>query len=258
MEGRGILRTYLIYEVVMKHLIIAASILFFAPSLLLASYEDALKLYDTGKHKESLTMIAGELNAPNDMAPDSPNYKLRYLAAHNHWKLGNFESALLHFQRCMKIKPDSIDPYIDSALMLSEANKLNDAQQLVQHGLKIKEDAVLYYVYGKIVLMRRDYWQAKALFEKSLALNPELYISYNSLGICLMRLERYSQANTAFVAALSIASRSPEIMNNLGYSLEKMGQADKAMPYFEKAHLLNPENPTIAANLERVKNIKHK
>jgi hypothetical protein len=37
-----------------------------------------------------------------------------------------------------------------------------------------------------------------------------------------------------------------------------MGQADKALPYFEKAHLLNPENTTIAANLERVKKITHK
>lgn len=237
----------------MKRFCIIVMALCFSSSIAFASYEDALKLFEESKYRESLTMIASELNVTLDTAPESPNYKLRFLAAHNHWKLGNFESATLHFQKCMTIQSSAPAPYIDLALMLLEKNRIRDAQQVAQRGLSNKEDPMLYYISGKAAYRSENYAQAKAFFEKSIALDPELYIAYNSLGITLMDLDRFSQANTAFTAAQAIAPRSAEILNNLAYSFERMGQADKAIPYYEKALLASPENAIIKANLDRAK-----
>lgn len=218
-----------------------------------ASYEEALKLFDEKKHRDSLKMIASELDAKKDSDPNSINYKLRFLAAHNHWKLGNRDSSSQHFQKCMQIRPDSIDPYVDIALMLSDMKRFKDAEYFVKKGLDIKKDAMLYYAYGRITMHSDNLWRAKELFEKSISINPELYNAYNSLGLVLMKLDRASEANTAFTAALSMNAGSAEIMNNVGYSLIAMGKHDIALKYLEKAHLINPDNRSIKANLEFAK-----
>ncbi|TFH40492.1 MAG: hypothetical protein E4G96_07400, partial [Chrysiogenales bacterium] len=54
-----------------------------------ASYEDALKLYEAERYQESLKLVADQLVTDDDFKPNSSNYNLRFLAAHNHWKLGN-------------------------------------------------------------------------------------------------------------------------------------------------------------------------
>ena len=223
-----------------------------------ASYEEALRLFDEKKYGESLKLIASQLDVKLDSDPSSSNYKLRFLAAHNHWKLGTHDSALLHFQKCMQIKPDTVDPYIDAALMLTELKKYGGAESYVKKGLDIKKDAMLYFAYGNISAQSGNYWKAKDLLEKSISLNPELPVAYNSLGMVLMKLDRASEANTAFTAALSMNPGSSEIMNNVGYSLMSMGKYDVAVKYLEKAHLMNPENPAIKANLEFAKTRNNK
>jgi Flp pilus assembly protein TadD len=237
----------------MKYIALITAILMVTITAATASYEDALKLFDAKNYRESLKLIASELDAKRDAEPSSPNYKLRFLAAHNHWKLGTYESALQHFQRCMQIRPDTADPYVDASIMLIDLKKFHEAEIFIKKGLDIKKDAMLYYVFGKLAFHFDNLPKAKELFEKSISINPELYISYNSLGITLMRLERYSEANTAFTAALSINSSSSEIMNNTGFSLISMGRFDVAVKYLEKAHLINPENVSIKANLDFAK-----
>ncbi len=226
------------------------SILIISSAAAFASYEEALRLFDENKNRESLKMIADELDVKKDGDPTSPNYKQRYLAAHNHWKLGNHDFSLQHFQKCMQIRPDSIDPYIDAALMLSDLKKYKDAENYVKKGLEIKKEAMLYFVYGRLAMHFDNNWKAKELLEKAISINPELYPAYNSLGLVLMKLDRVSEANTAFTAALAMNPSSAEIMNNVGYSLMSMGKYDVSVKYFEKASLINPESGVIKANLE--------
>src|SRR5271157_673924 len=75
-----------------------------------ASYDQALELYQQKKHAESLKILGDELTTENDFKEGSPNFKIRYLAAHDHWKLGNKEAVINHFKRCMEIKKDEVGP----------------------------------------------------------------------------------------------------------------------------------------------------
>lgn len=238
----------------MKKILLTMSLLVFGLSPLFASYEEALKLYEGGSYKESLVILANELDITQDLAEDAPNYKIRFLAAHNHWKLGNTESAIIHLKRCMDMTNKSIDPYIDLSLLYLQLNRLDDADVYAKRGLQRGKNAMLYYVLGEISLKRGNFWRAKELFETANSLNPENYISYNALGITLMRLGKYGDANTAFSVALAINSSSPEILNNMGMSLEKLEQYSDAFAYYKKANELDMENRTILENLNRVKN----
>jgi Flp pilus assembly protein TadD len=238
-----------------KGILIPLILLVVSTPLYASSYDEALKLFQDKKYKESLDLIAELLSVDRDMEPDSPNYKLRYLAAHTHWKLGNHQSAITHFKRCMEIKKDEVNPYIDLSLMLIELKRYGDVRIFANMGLKIKDDPMLYYVLGRAALGYNNYPRAKELFEKSISIDPEMHLSYNQLGIVLMKLNKYSQANTAFSAALALMPDSPEIMNNIALSLEIVKKYDEAYDYLKRANTLSPDNNVILKNLNRIKAI---
>ncbi|MFC1670383.1 tetratricopeptide repeat protein [Spirochaetota bacterium] len=238
-----------------KIVVICIAISFFNISAY-ASYEEAVELFQEKKYKESLKIVADELIVAKDLEPDSPNYKLRFLAAHLHWKLGNTDPVLIHFRRCMDIAKDKIEPYVDLALYFIELKKYEDAAKLARRGMKIKDDAMFYYILGKVSLSRSSYWRAKSFFEKANSLNQELYISYHDLGMVLMKLKKYGHANTAFSAAASLNPDSAEVLNNLGLSYEMMGKYREARKYYGEALVLSKDNSVIKQNLDRVKNKK--
>ncbi len=236
----------------MKKTMVLVALLLFAGTSLYASYKEALKLFEQKDYKGSLKMIADELETANDTKPDSPNYSLRFLAAHNHWKLGNTKSAIDHFTRCIAIKKKA-DPYIDLALLQIELKKYAEADATARKGMEVEKSPMLYYIMGIASLKRENFWKAKEMFEKANSLNPDLYYSYNALGVTLMKLKKYSEANTAFSAAYAVKPRSAEIVNNLGMSYEKLGKNKDAFEYYKKAQALDEKNQVIAANLERIK-----
>ncbi|MBN2157949.1 MAG: tetratricopeptide repeat protein [Spirochaetes bacterium] len=236
----------------MKKICITVMILF-ACSALFASYKEALKLFEEKDYSDSLKMIADELEIDNDTKPDSPNYNLRFLAAHNHWKLGNTRPAMEHFAKCIKIRKDTVDPYIDLAMLQLEIKKYGDAEATARRGLEVEKSPLLYYLLGLVSLKRENFWKAKELFEKANSQDPELFYSYNALGIALMKLRKYSEANTAFSAASAISPKSAAILNNLGMSYEKLGKNNDAYECYKKAISLDENNKVIAANIERIK-----
>lgn len=233
--------------------ILSLFFLIYSASALHASYSEALKLFQQGQYTASLKKVADQLEVDKDMEPNSPNYKLRFLAAHLHWKLGNEKSVIAHFKRCMDIKQDTVDPCIDLALYLTEQKRYGDATVYIKKGLKIKKAPMLFYLLGRISLEQGNYWRAKKLFEKTNALDPELYFSYNALGITLVKLKKYGEANAAFSVAQAIRPKSPEILNNMGISLEYSGKYKKAYEYYRRANSIDMESREILGNLTRVK-----
>lgn len=219
-----------------------------------ASYEQALTLYQENKFQESLAICAQDLVMADDFKPGSQNYKIRYLAAHNHWKLGNTESASIHFRKCMAIDKTRIDPYIDLSMLLTEKKKYNEAGSVIEDGLKIKEDAMLFWILGRIAIERRDYQRAKTLLERANSLDPELYVSYNDLGIALMKLGKFGDANAAFSVAYAMNPDSSEINSNMAYSLFKMGKGNEALPYMKRAQELDSANEKIKTLAKKIEN----
>lgn len=237
----------------MKKICVFTILMLFTTTFASASYQKALELFEKQDYKASLKMIADELETANDAKPDSPNYNLRFLAAHNHWKLGNTKSAVDHFTKCIAIRKKAVDPYIDLAMLQVELKKYGDADTTARRGLEVEKSAELFYILGLTSLKRGNFWRAKEMCEKANGINPELYYSYNALGIALMRLKKYSEANTAFSAAYAMKPKSVEIINNLGMSYENLGKNKEAYEYFKKASLLDEKNAVVIANLERIK-----
>ncbi len=236
----------------MKKLLFFSLLFAMISSNVFAAYDKALALFQEKKYQESLNILGQDLIVADDFKPGSPNYKLRFLAAHNHWKLGNEESASAHFRKCMAIDKTKIDPYIDLAILLSEKGKLNTASSVIEDGLNIKEDAMLFWILGRVTYQKENYWRAKELLEKANSLDPEFYFSYNDLGIVLMKLNKFGEANAAFSVALAINPESAEINTNIAQSLVMMGKSNEAEAYAKKALSLAPENEKIKNLIKKI------
>ena len=82
----------------MKKYLVLLLMVTFINSNAFAVYDQALALFQENKFQESLNILGQDLIVADDFKPGSPNYKIRFLAAHNHWKLGNEESDSAHFR----------------------------------------------------------------------------------------------------------------------------------------------------------------
>ncbi len=223
-----------------------------------AAYDQALSLFQEKKYQESLNILAEDLIVADDFKPGSPNYKIRFLAAHIHWKLGNDESASLHFRKCMSIDKAKVDPYIDLAMLYLERGRLNGAYSIAEDGLKIKEDPMLFWILGRVTYQKENYARAKELLEKAVSLDPELYFSYNDLGMVLMKLSKFGDANAAFSVALAVNPQSAEINANLAHSLLMLGKFDEADGYAKKGLELAPDNEIIKNLIKKIEESKKK
>ncbi len=220
-----------------------------------ASYDEAVKLFQEKKYQESLKILAAELVVSDDFKEGAPNYKLRYLAAHNHWKLGNERSVIAHFKRCMEINKTSVNPYVDLALYLMEQKRYKDVYAIVKDGMKIKSDAMFYWILGRSYLDQGVFWKAKTFLEKANSINPEFFVSYNDLGVVLMKLKKYGDANAAFSVALAINPDSSEVNNNMALSLYMMNKIDEAKKFSKRASEINPESLEIKEVLKKINSI---
>lgn len=234
-------------------ILLSLFVFLYISSILSASYEDALKMYNEGNYQGALTHLASILDVSKDMESGSSNYKIRFLAAHCHWKMKNYTNALAHLKRCSDIESSNVNPLIDIALILIDTNKYGEAET---YGRKIitidKNNSMGYYVLGLSKLKIGNYWGAKEFFEKSTSLDVEQYAAWNGLGKSLMLLNKYMEANTAFSTASALNPQSAEIYSNLAMSYYKLEKNKEAVMYINKALEIEPENEILKNNQKQI------
>jgi Flp pilus assembly protein TadD/peroxiredoxin len=90
---------------------------------------------------------------------------------------------------------------------------------------------------------------AKAAFERALALDPKYADAHNTLGALLAQSGDLSGAITHFRSALDAKAQYPDAMNNLGYALFQMGQRQEAYDLYQRALALRPDFPEALNNV---------
>jgi len=231
--------------------ILAASVPVFA------DYNQALDLFKEAKYQDSLKAVADALDVTKDTDPASQNYQLRFLAAHNHRKLGNLPSSILHLQRCAEIKPAAVEPLIDLAFVMIDAGRYKEASAYAQKAVTIDgKNAMGFYLLGLSQYKQGSFWGAKEYLEKALSIDPELYMAWNTQGLVLMSLKKYPDANTAFSTALAMSPDTAEVLNNLAVCYAKMGNTAEAVKAAERAAAIAPANEQIKKNRDAILKLK--
>ena len=93
--------------------------------------------------------------------------------------------------------------------------------------------------YGLLLLKNRKYALAKATLEQVVA-RQKSWSAYNGLGIIANVQGEYPKAEALFRKADAILPNSPELLNNIGFSLYSAYRFPEALAYYNKALQINP------------------
>jgi Flp pilus assembly protein TadD/peroxiredoxin len=91
--------------------------------------------------------------------------------------------------------------------------------------------------------------EARASYERALALQPDLAEASNDLGVLLAQKGDLDGAIRRFRVAVDAMPDYPDALNNLGYALLQAGRPDESRPLYERALALQPDFPEALNNL---------
>ncbi|MBR7801567.1 tetratricopeptide repeat protein [Undibacterium fentianense] len=162
------------------------------------------------------------------------------------------------FRLSIQHHPDVTLSYGFLATTLDGLNRKEEALQVLQQGLQVRPDAVLYLRLGQTQFARGELAIALSAFEKSIQQNPQSYEVWNSFAEALiLDPTRTQEAHAAFQRSLELLSvrlaRSPNdswlviqaacIEATLGHSARARSSIDHAL----RTKQTNPQIYLLAA-----------
>ena len=97
---------------------------------------------------------------------------------------------------------------------------------------------------------RGDYGTAERYFRDAVEKAPRDSTAWVGLAASYDRIGRFDLADRAYRSAIKLVGETTEILNNLGYSYMLRGQFATARRYMMKAYKREPNDPTIANNVQ--------
>jgi Flp pilus assembly protein TadD len=105
---------------------------------------------------------------------------------------------------------------------------------------------------GKKHYREQNYGLAEKHFRRAVEKMPRDGEAWLGLAASYDRLRRFDLADRAYKEALAILGPKPEVLNNIGYSYLLRGDLRIARAKFAEAQHRDPQNPTIANNIQLV------
>lgn len=116
---------------------------------------------------------------------------------------------------------------IDLAVVYQSTGRAVEALGLLQEGLERDPDNYRYHVdLGRSYAGQGEFEQALEHLNRALEINPGLASVYELRGMCLMELDRWLEARTAFQAALSYDESLPVSLVSLAFLEANRGNWD--------------------------------
>ena len=103
---------------------------------------------------------------------------------------------------------------------------------------------------GKKYFQQGSYGLAEKQFRKAVERHPRDAEAWLGLAASYDRLRRFELADRAYDQTIRIVGRTPEILNNQGFSYMLRGDYRRARTTLLAAKAKDPNNPHVASNLE--------
>ena len=102
---------------------------------------------------------------------------------------------------------------------------------------------------GRMNFRQGNYGLAEHYFRRAVETGPREAEAWLGLAASYDRLRRFDLADRAYGQLIGISGRTPEILNNQGYSYMLRGDFKRARGILSEAQAKDPANPYIANNL---------
>jgi Flp pilus assembly protein TadD len=103
---------------------------------------------------------------------------------------------------------------------------------------------------GKKLYRAANYGLAERHFRRAVEARPKDAEAWVGLAASYDQLRRFELADRAYNQAIGIVGRTPEVLNNQGYSYMLRGDYARARVTLMQARAKDPDNPYVQNNLE--------
>jgi tetratricopeptide (TPR) repeat protein len=241
-DGRQAALHALVHELAVPHLPRALA----QARLLLDAYpQDPEVLTQCGK----VFLQAGQWGVARDafraaLVLGGDNGPLHEAAGRAAWLLGDWPSAVAHFDRASMLGPRNADLEVHLASALLEWGRPRAAQDVLRRVVrKAPERADARRLLGRAARSLDQWDEALAHYEAAIARAPEHGSDYVQLGELLEELGRLDEAIRAYRDASEVLPNDAEVWLRLGGCFQTMGLAAEAEWHYEQAVRVNPGNP---------------
>ena len=180
----------------------------------------AISLSQSKQHAAALMAFERTLIEASNSNPEmlDQSFYMSYGAAAE--QAGHYVKAAELIKTAITLDPENPDPYNFLAYMWADRNEnLDTAEQLVHRALE---------------------------------LDPHNGAYVDTLGWVFFRQGRYTEAVAELLRAASLLEKpDPVVLDHIGDAYEKLGKTTEAVIYWQKAHGLDPKNPTLAQKIDQ-------
>ena len=163
-------------------------------------------------------------------------------------QLGRNEDALAAYERLIKLAPSHAEGYAHRSRVLGSLSRSAEALRDIDKALSLKNDPILMFNRGALLLQLDRPKDALAAFDKSMAAGLAEPQAYFNCGLALMALGRLDEALASYDEALMRQPEYADAFINRGLVLVSLQRLDDALISYDRALSLNPDSREAKAN----------
>ena len=164
-------------------------------------------------------------------------------------KMGRYAEAIPEFEKALELNPQYHTIYYNLGRTLLAAGRPDEAIRTLEKGLQLYESAGLHTQLGLALASRSRIDEAKAQFDKALAINPSDSIAHFARGVALAYTSDWDSAIVEYRETLRLTPQYESAHVYLGAALRQKGDAEGAIAEYREALKLNPKNDYVHATL---------
>ncbi len=120
--------------------------------------------------------------------------------------------------------------------------RLEDAKRMFERSLELKNDFwISWFNLGSVHLILEDLAKAVFCLQKALLYRPDAPQVYLNLGVALVKQKKFTDAENIFWQGIELNPQRADLFKNLGLCYLEMGKEREAVIALKKAVELNPE-----------------
>lgn len=194
------------------------------------SFKEAHAAYTSGQYSDAVRLFKGYT------AGHSQNAWGYYMLGLSSWKSGDLAGAESAFNTALTLEPEHERSLFNSARVLIEDNKADEALERVEQILTQNPGSGEgYRLLGRTQYALGHVDEAIDAYHQALAIDVNDIWAMNNLGLILIQQGRYEEAVPALARAVELKGTVAVIQNNFGVALERTGRFTAATTAYSAA-----------------------